>query len=355
VDDAVSLVLFDGMLDAVAASRNPGSLHAAPAVAGIESILAEQYDARSTPGGQRYIVRRGGSRNLLLINALGIPLGLWSRLLGDSHHPFRIIAVENRCGGFLSGGMGSDEALTTHADDISEVLRHEKITDLHVLGWCNGGRIAIDLVTRKMCDARSLTLLSPTLRGTKAGAQTASPFEERLQQVFTIVTRNRALAKPTVAMLSKFAVPPDWDALAADPQARSAALFAMSAREHASSFLKPMSTADFLLNYARRTAADEAYPMVDALNRLADAGVPVLLLLGSHDAMINNDATSTALEACGVPVTRATVSGAGHYAQDLQYPYFLSALESFTTSFALPLNSLRVEVSDSRRTVYATT
>jgi hypothetical protein len=61
------------------------------------------------------------------------------------------------------------------------------------------------------------------------------------------------------------------------------------------------------------------------------------------------------LEECGVPVTRATLTGAGHYVQDLQYPYFLWALESFTTSFELPLNSLRVEVSGSRKTVYATT
>jgi hypothetical protein len=61
------------------------------------------------------------------------------------------------------------------------------------------------------------------------------------------------------------------------------------------------------------------------------------------------------LEECGVPVTRAIVTGAGHYAQDLQYPYFLWALENFTTSFDLPLNSLRVEVSGCRKTVYATT
>jgi hypothetical protein len=52
--------------------------------------------------------------------------------------------------------------------------------------------------------------------------------------------------------------------------------------------------------------------------------------------------------------TCATMTGAGHYAQDLQYPYFLWALQSFMTSFELPLNSLRVEVS-SRKTVYATT
>jgi pimeloyl-ACP methyl ester carboxylesterase len=158
-------------------------------------------------------------------------------------------------------------------------------------------------------------------------------------------------------MLARFGAPPDWDALANDPAARSAALFAMPAREHASAFLRPMSTGRALLNYARRTTADEVYPMVDALGRLKSLSIPVLLLMGSNDATINNHATLSALQASGVHLTHATVGGAGHYVQDLQYPQFLWALRHFTANQNIPASLFRVNVTSAagRKMAYATT
>jgi pimeloyl-ACP methyl ester carboxylesterase len=357
-EDGVGEVVFDAVLDAISASFSPSSFPAPPkSTKPISQIVSNQYETRRTAAGRNYLVRRKGKHTLLLISALGIPFALWERFLGDSDHNFRIIVAENRCGELLAGGMESDAALTVHADDISELLAHEGIKDLHVLGWCNGGRIAINLVTRKDYGVHSLTLLSPTLRGTKAGSQEGSAFEDQLQQIFATVTKNEALAKPLVTMLARFGAAPDWDALANDPAARSAALFAMPAREHASAFLRPMSTGPALLNYARRTAADEAYPLADALTRLESISTPVLLLMGSHDTTINNDATRSALQASGVRLTHATITGAGHYVQDLQYPQFLWALQNFTANHSVPASLVRVNVSsaDDRKMSYATT
>jgi pimeloyl-ACP methyl ester carboxylesterase len=243
--------------------------------------------------------------------------------------------------------MHSDADLTQHADDIAEVLDQEQLGPLHVLGWCNGGRIAIELATRGKYDIRTLTLLSPTLRGTEGASKPGSPFEDRLQQIFTTVTKNQALAMPLVKMLARFTQPPDWDGLAGNPSGRAAALFALPSRESAATFLVPMSAPPLLINYARRTAADEAYPMANTLRRLGATGIPVLLISGSHDSMVSNQATCTALANGGVAATHATVAGAGHYIQDLQYPYFLWLLRNFADNRHLSSAALRVDIQHS--------
>lgn len=349
--DPASLVIFDALLDAVAADQNvlpirpgPSAEHAAG------DLLANQFDERRTGSGRRYVISRRGTQPLVVVNALGIPFSIWSKLASDPSHSFRIVTVENRCGDLVSGGMHSDVALTQHVDDIIEVLDHEKLDSFHVLGWCNGGRIAIDLVVRNQFHVRSLTLLSPTLRGTQGASQPGSPFEDRLEQIFTTVKRNQALATPLVKMISGFSQPPDWDGLAADPEGRAKALFAMPARESAAAFLIPMSAPPFLVNYARRTAADEAYPMADALHKLAATSIPVLLITGSHDSMVSNQSTCAALRNGGVPMVHAEVSGAGHYIQDLQYPYFLWLLQNFTSGEKIPGNTLRVKVQCPEKT-----
>ncbi|MBZ5521884.1 MAG: alpha/beta hydrolase [Acidobacteriia bacterium] len=361
IDDPASLVLFDAALDAFAAKEQLLPIRNAPrADAAIDEILGTGYDEHRTASGRRYLVSRRGTQPLLVISALGIPIAIWKKLLSDTSHDFRIVTVENRCGDLISGGMDSDVDLTRHADDIAEVLDQEQPGPLHVLGWCNGGRIAIDLVTRGRYNIRSLTLLSPTLRGTENASKPGSPFEDRLQQIFATITRNQALAMPLVKMLARFTQPPDWDGLAGNASARAAALFALPSRESAATFLVPMSTPPLLINYARRTAADEAYPMADTLRRLGTAGIPVLLISGSHDSMVSNQATCTALANGGVAVTHAQVAGAGHYIQDLQYPYFLWLLRSFADNHNLPNAALRVDIqhsnqSDSVQLSHATT
>ena len=84
--------------------------------------------------------------------------------------------------------------------------------------------------------------------------------------------------------------------------------------------------------------------MKQALERLGQSSIPVLLATGSHDSMVNNRAALTALRSCGVPVIHAEISGAGHYSQDLQYPYFLWILRNFTEKRGLPCSVLRVTV-----------
>ena len=347
MEEPASGIIFASILDAIAAENEMLPMRAASTTRhSTEQILADGYDERQTATGKKYVIRRRGEQPLVLVNALGIPLKIWNRLLADPSDQFRIIVVENRCGDLFSGGMNSDVPLMQHAEDIAEVFASEHLDGVHILGWCNGGRIAIELANRCRSNVRSLTLLSPTLRSAGQKSQPGSLFEDRLEQIFTTVKKTPALAAPLVNMISRFSQPPDWDALASDASARAKALFALPALEIASAFLIPMSTPFFLLNYAKRTAADEAYPTKETVHSLAQSDLPALLITGSHDSMVSNRETCAVLESAGLNGIHVEVSGAGHYIQDLQYPYLSWLLKSFIEQSAIIGKALRVSVKN---------
>lgn len=345
--DAVALTLLDAGMDAFAAMR--GDLALQPAkrpIPSIVDVLATDYEEKHTGGGRRYFVRRQGSRPLLLINALGIPLTVWTQFLSDSSHDFQIILVESRCSDLATGGMQSDADLAVHADDIAAVLEAEQPGATDVLAWCNGGRIAIDLLCRYAHPVRSLVLLSTTMRGVGGLPSYPSPFEDNLQEVFRTVLGNQGMAEPLAKMLRRYAKAPDWNALESDPVARAVALFRLPAQESSAALLSPMANGQFLLNYARRTAADEAYPIDAALAHLAARGLPVLLVTGDQDHVVSNDAICAVLRKFVGKAVHANVSGAGHYVHDLQYPYFRWLLRSFSATATLPGNTARVATQE---------
>lgn len=345
--DPVALTLLDSGMDAFAAMHGQLSLKPPPcAIPPVSDVLAADYQEKCTGSGRRYFVRRQGGRPLLLINALGIPLTVWSRLLADPAHEFRIIVVENRCSDLIAGGMQSDVDLTRHADDIAAVLDHEQAGTIDVLAWCNGGRIAIDLLRRHNPPVRSVVLLSTTLRGVMGVERYPSPFEDNLQEVFKTITANPAVAQPLAKMLRRYAKSPDWDAIGDDFSGRAAALFRLPAQESATALLSPMSSGQFLMNYARRTTADEAYPIDVALMQLAGRQLPILLITGDHDNVVSNQAICAALAKFLGKAMHANVSGAGHYVHDLQYPYFLWLVRAFTENATLSADAARVSTRE---------
>ncbi|WP_375412928.1 alpha/beta fold hydrolase [uncultured Bradyrhizobium sp.] len=340
--DPVARFMFDSMIDAFAAEQGGLSLRPVPDPgARIPEHLAQQYDRRRTAGGVGYLIRRHGSRPLLLLNAIGIPLALWTKFLTDPLHDFRVILVESRSADLLCGGVQGSTDLSTDTADIAAVLEGESIDEVDVLGWSNGGRLAVSLASKYPDQVRSLLLLAPTLSGIKGMPPVGKAFENSLQDVFLALRDNSKLASVFVKLLGERARSPDWNGMADNPEKRAETMFAMPAEEYASMLLVPMAREDDLLNYGRRITADISYPMDQAL---ASLGMPVLLITGQYDNVISNAFASAALATYVPSFTHINVKGAGHYIHDLQYPYFLWLLESFTAALKPPAPTARIDV-----------
>ncbi len=339
-EDPLSTLLFLSAIDAYACET--GRLGLTPHLRSVTDVIASDYELRVTAGARRYLVRRSGEWPLLISSALGIPLTVWSRLLSDTDHNFKVIVPETRCGELFCGGMNSDVSLEQHADDFSEILSDLNIENINILGWCNGGRIAIDLATKQRQRIRSLILLSTTLRGVRGITAEPSTFEEKLQRLFVKILKNNSLAGMMANTLPFLVARPDWSTLNGDAYGRARALLRLPAQEHAGFPLLPMSSPQFFINYARRTTLDEAYPIDQSLASLAETRLPILLITGDYDEIVSNQCTLAALTTWVGTFVHAEIIGAGHFAQDLQYPYFLWTLVNFVRTGQVPGTASRV-------------
>jgi pimeloyl-ACP methyl ester carboxylesterase len=339
--DPVGWLLARASLDAFSVARGDFPLAPCPpAPASLQEVLNGQYEERRTAGGARYFIRRVGRRPLVLITAVGIPLEIWSRFLADPGHEFRVIVVESRCADLLAGGLRNFSTLADDADDISSVLQAEALDQVDLLGWCNGGRLAIEMAARCAAVVRSLVLLSPALSGFRGVPARPSRYEAGMKKVFSVLSAKPALAKIYVKTLEE--QPPDWAALT-DAAARAAVLFALPPLREAAPLRAPMAQAESLLNYGRRLASDAASPVDEALARIQQ---PAMLITGDDDSQVNNEFTLAALATrpWNKNLIHAAIRGAGHYAHLLQYPYFLSLLQQFLPEQKAPLSSARTEV-----------
>lgn len=289
----------------------------------IDAVLAEQYcQIRDASGALVAYLRKQGGAPLLLLNAFGIPLRIWHKLLGEQHDYQIIVPVLSSCNP-VHGGMHDSSSVSDLTAQLQALLTQLAFDRVHVLAWCNAGRLGIALL--EQCGARigQLVLLSPTLRGGETDPAHQSPYESNLLKLFRLVRSSPKSATVVAAMLGKAAAPPDWAGLS-DPAARAATLFGLARRELAADLSLPMARPESLIHYALRTHSDEA---ISASQGAPLPTLPITLVQGEHDAVVSNAQARHWLGRFAAQVDVYQVSGAGHYIQDLQFSYLKLILD----------------------------
>ncbi|HXZ00020.1 MAG TPA: alpha/beta hydrolase [Stellaceae bacterium] len=339
--DAVARVLLDGAMDGKFAQRCLSRSSAGSTAGTLPQTLERGYDERRLPNGARYFVRRTGAWPLVLISATGVPLDLWSNLLADSGHDFRIVIVESRCTDLFSGGIRTVVDLGLDADDVSLALDHEGLHEVDVVAWCSGAKVALEFARRHAGRARSLALISPSFDGARGVEARPSEFEKAFHRLFSAARRRPTAVASFVSMLEQMTQSVNWDRLRQSDAARAAALFGLPAKRHASAMIAPMSRPDCFLSCGERVRADVDYPASETLQSL---DLPMLLITGDHDNIINTSFAADVMSRFAKNVTHAVVGGAGHYVHDLQYRYLLPVLSDFIAGL-MPVSCARVTVS----------
>lgn len=324
--DPVGQMLLESAIDAYGAVRGRLGIRGdLPNSLPLAEVLSSAFDERRTPSGARYFIARTGVQPLLLISARGVSLAVWQRLLGDSNHRFRVIIVESRASDIVCGGLLGASEVAEDAREIVEVLQQEGLGDVPVLAWCNGARVALEVCGQVPERVRALALLTPTMAGAAGVGMSGSEFEVNLQTLLRMA-RKRPVLAPMIAQSLSACETLDWTALQADPLSAAKRLWGLPAQSDAASLSAPVAGGDSLLNYAQCLALDEKFAVHDALERLK---LPVLLITGVEDQVVNNDLTLAALNNAQCQVTHVEVRAAGHYINRLQYPYLIWAIEQW--------------------------
>lgn len=338
MSDAVGRLFLDSGVDTWLMER--GALRLRPIIDDHKApdALTRDYHLCGGDATPRYLVRGKGERTLVVVNAVGVSLRPWERLLTDANQSFRVLLVESRGSDLMRGGLQAALDVADDVEGIAAVLRRESIDDAIVLGWCNGARIAIGLAAA--CPERigGLVLLSPTMMGYPGAKPRCSVFEETLDTVFQSV-RSRPSLAPLFAETLRAYGRPDWDRM--DEEQRGLALARLPSVRHTEALRAPMSTGPSLVNYANRGESDARFPLDRALGEVV---APLLVITGGDDDVVSNDLTANVLADLAHPAMQLQVSAAGHYINDLQYCYLIAMLEAWSRGDCAAPHSARVTV-----------
>ena len=321
--DAVSRVLAESVLDAYSASIGELRLRATPNVSEARVTLSKTYSIHS---GRRirYFVREGGSRLVLLVSATGITIDIWRYLLGDEDHDLRIVVPERRIGDLHQGGFREYTDIAAEMEDLGDIIETVGADGIELLAWCNGARLAISLASRYPESIRSVTLLCPMLTNIEEPFEPGS-FERNLYQILGTARRQPRLAGFLSEMIRKQLKLPTWKEIPS-VSTRGNTLLELPPHDLAEMLLAPLIEPESLINVAKRVDADQQQITAGDLRSL---DIPVLLILGSHDGVINNSYAHRVVSKVAGPFTGILLSGGGHYIQDLQYSYFKMVLNDF--------------------------
>ena len=142
--DPVALELLRGVRDTARPELAGGV--GSPEETDVAALLRAEYrEVAGLSGASSAFVRRRGTRPLLLLNALGLPIRLWSQFLGGDHGHRVVVPVLPSCD-LLAGGMVGTSSATQLAETLRDLLEHLDLGPVDVLAWCNGGRVGVELM-----------------------------------------------------------------------------------------------------------------------------------------------------------------------------------------------------------------
>jgi pimeloyl-ACP methyl ester carboxylesterase len=280
---------------------------------GFNSLLAENNIIAKQAGTVQYFIGGQGKELILIINALGLTIQFWDQAVKLLMKKARVIIWQTRCCEIAVGGMQQLVSIDEHVTDIAAILQAEGGTECHLLSWCNGARIATAMAAQFPSLVASVIYLCPAFRRVSGVPPTDTKFEKDLDEVFEAALKNKKLAH----FLSAYLI----NTNKAEPVREPAFVLSLPDYAFREAVVAPMSTGNYLLNYAHRTYNDEGYPLRDLITQIRQ---PVLFILGSEDAVVSNSFIKQV-----VPLFRQAtsfvVSGASHYIQ-LQQPEIFSEL-----------------------------
>ncbi|NLU63560.1 alpha/beta fold hydrolase [Rhodococcus sp. HNM0563] len=129
---------------------------------------------------------------VLIATAFGIPVDLWRSFIRRASAKYDLFVWDTR---YLPGSAPLDKTDITvarHTRDAVEVLDHFGVDRAHVIGWCTGAKIALQIAADEPSRVMSLTLLSGGFNISDAALKT--PYEINLTDVLNEIAADQDLA-----------------------------------------------------------------------------------------------------------------------------------------------------------------
>lgn len=138
-----------------------------------------------------------GQPAVVVLNALGMGLGPWHRLVALLSRHHRVIAWAPR--GCAAGVRPL--RLDDQVDDLTAVLNAEGVRSCHLLAWCTGPKVALEFHRRDPGAVRSMVFLNGSFRRLDRPGDPDTAYEQNLEAMCRSVAGRPTLADVLRRML----------------------------------------------------------------------------------------------------------------------------------------------------------
>ena len=130
-----------------------------------------------------YVSCGEGPKSLFIVNAFGLNLSFWSTLIDLLSKQYKVVFWQHRNrqseDQLNNVYYDDDDYLASFIDDAKALLDAEQIDSCHLLGWCSGPKLAMELADKLPERVASLMMLTPSFPGVTGFDNQDSAFEKK--------------------------------------------------------------------------------------------------------------------------------------------------------------------------------
>jgi pimeloyl-ACP methyl ester carboxylesterase len=248
----------------------------------------------TTRPGLRYFRFGQGEQVLLIVNAFGLALDFWQMLAAALGPQYRVLALESS--EHTSGQTTipelyyrSEHYVQDYLDDIAAMTAAEGIEQFHLLSWCSGAKLAMELVSARPQAVKSLCMITPSFAGMEGVAGNDSGYEKNLHTMCKLVNQMPKtapnMANSMMAIMKKNAN----DLERFQKGIKDAVdILGLVDEVHLPLLYQAFSNGDNLLAYSRQLMRFRAHDIRPCLDSSA-MQLPILLITGQVDATTSSE------------------------------------------------------------------
>ena len=267
----------------------------------------------------------------MLVNAFGLPLDFWTMLTEALGSEFRVLVIDKPA---AAPEAVSDTyyAVPDYVPDylaaVDAVLAHESVAACHVVSWCGGAKLALELARAFPRAVASLSLVTPSFAGMTGYAGADSAYEKNLFTMCALVDKNPKSAATMANTLLAIMKKGDNDMARFDIGHKNYTnVLELAEHHHLPLIYRPFSSADNLVSFSAQLVRFRRHD-VGPLLSCPELALPVMLMTGRADTTTSS-IRATDLCAKLPNVVGFDIEGGSHYVLHQNYRLVARLLKAF--------------------------
>lgn len=137
-------------------------------------------------------------KNIILINAYGIPAEIWKYLIQYYSQEYKVIIWDIR--GSLEEHCQVDLRPIVHSWDLEEIIKKENVEQADVICWCSGLKILAEFYHRNLQVAKSMVIISGYFNPISNQKSCWTEFDITIGKLSHMIVRDKNLAKNPIIL-----------------------------------------------------------------------------------------------------------------------------------------------------------